>query len=264
MINLKTFCIEFINFTYKQAFACLFWGFIIVLIIITKYYYPLEWILFQYDFLFVMVIIFQIILIKTWFESTKEFLIIMIFHIIAMIMEIFKTHPSIWSWSYPGDYTIGILGVPLFAGFMYSAVGSYIVRVWKIFEFRYSKYPKKIYTIVIAMAIYINFFSHHFTYDIRYIIIIAILFTFGGTRIYFKPHKKYFSMNLAFWFFLVAIFIWFAENIATYARIWIYPSQTQIWHMVGIEKITAWFLLMIISFVLVSLIHKPQSYKNNE
>lgn len=207
-----------------------------------------------------MVIIFQIILLKTRFESTKELLIIMIFHIIAMVMEIFKTHPSIGSWSYPGDYTIGILGVPLFAGFMYSAVGSYIARVWKIFEFKYTNYPKKIYTIVIAIAIYINFFSHHFIYDIRYIIIVAILFTFGRTRIHFKPHKNYFSMNLAFGFFLVALFIWFAENIATYTRIWIYPSQTHIWHMVGVEKITAWFLLMIISFVLVSLLHKPQPY----
>ena len=166
------------------------------------------------------------------FESMKELMIIMIFHGIAMIMEIFKTHPSIGSWSYPGDYMIGILGVPLFAGFMYSAVGSYIARVWKIFEFKYTNYPKKIYTIVIAIAIYINFFSHHFVYDIRYIIIVAVLFTFGKTRIYFKPHKTYFSMNLALGFSLVALFIWFAENIATYTRIWIYPSQTYVWHMV--------------------------------
>ncbi len=45
-------------------------------------------------------------------------------------------------------------------------------------------------------------------------------------------------------------------------RIWIYPSQAVVWHMVGIEKILAWFLLMIISFVLVSLVHRPETMKS--
>lgn len=261
---MKTFLSEFSSFIYKQAFSCIFWAFILFLIISSKFYYPFEWILYQYDFLFISVILFQIFLIITKFESPKEVGIIMIFHIIAMIMEIFKTHPSIGSWSYPWEFLIGVYWVPLFAGFMYSAVGSYIARVWKIFDFKYKNYPKKIYTILIAVAIYINFFTHHFIVDLRYIIIISVLLTFGKTKIYFKPLKRYYSMNLAFWFILVAIFIWIAENIATYMRIWIYPSQTTLWHMVWIEKITAWFLLMIISFVLVSLLHKPQPYTKND
>jgi uncharacterized membrane protein YoaT (DUF817 family) len=147
---------------------------------------------------------------------------------------------------------------------MYSAVGSYIARVWRIFAFRFETYPKRIHTIIIAIAIYVNFFTHHFIMDVRYIILVGVLLTFGRTRIYFKPNQKYYSMNLAFGFLLVAIFIWFAENIATYTKVWIYPSQTHIWHMVGPEKILAWFLLMIISFVLVSLLHKPQVYKHHE
>ena len=68
--------------------------------------------------------------------------------------------------------------VPLFAGFMYSAVGSYIARVWRILEFRYDRYPKKIYTILIAIAIYVNFFTHHFIWDFRYIILAVILIIF--------------------------------------------------------------------------------------
>lgn len=257
---MKKILSDFLFFIYKQAFACLFWAFILLLIIWCRYYYPLEWSIYQYDFLFIAVVVFQLFLVLSKYESYQEVWIIMIFHFVAMIMEIFKTHPSIWSWSYPWDFFIGIYWVPLFAGFMYSAVGSYITRVWKIFEFRYSQYPKKIYTVMIALAIYINFFTHHFIFDVRYIIIIAILATFWRTKIYFKPNKKYYSMNLAFWFSLVALFIWFAENIATYMRIWIYPSQSQVWHMVGIEKITAWFLLMIISFVLVSFLHKPKTF----
>lgn len=249
---------DFITFVYKQAYACIFWGFLLLMIVITKYYYPLEWIVYRYDFLFVAAIVFQLIIIITKLESWKEVGIIVIFHSVALWMEIFKTHPSIGSWQYPETFTIGVLGVPLFAGFMYSAVGSYIVRVWRIFEFRYTHYPKKLYTIIIALAIYINFFTHHFILDFRYLILVCIALTFWNTTIYFKPSQRYYSMNLMFWFLLVAVFIWIWENIGTYTWTWLYPNQGKIWEIVGYDKILAWFLLMIISFVLVSLIHKPE------
>jgi uncharacterized membrane protein YoaT (DUF817 family) len=113
------------------------------MIILTKYYYPLEGVIYRYDFLFGVAIIFQIGLIITKLESWKEAQVIIIFHIIAMGMEVFKTNPSIGSWSYPESAVLNILGVPLFAGFMYSAVGSYIARVWRIFDFRYQNYPKR-------------------------------------------------------------------------------------------------------------------------
>ena len=251
---------DFFTFIYRQAYACIFWGFLVLMIVLTQYYYPLEGIIYRYDFLFISAILFQWFLISMKLESWEEVWIIGIFHIIAMIMEIFKTHPSIGSWIYPGEFSLGIMGVPLFAGFMYSAVGSYLARVWRIFDFQFENYPRKFYAILIAIAIYINFFSHHFIWDFRYVIIGCILLTFGKTQIYFQPNKKYYSMNLAFWFLLVASVIWIAENIATYTKIWLYPSQVVAWHMVSIEKITAWFLLMMISFVLISLIHKVRIY----
>jgi uncharacterized membrane protein YoaT (DUF817 family) len=59
-------------------------------------------------------------------------------------------------------------------------------------------------------------------------------------------------------FFLVALFIWFAENIGTFARAWTYPGQETGWEPVSLAKLGSWYLLMIISFVLVSLIHRPR------
>ncbi|MES2056937.1 MAG: DUF817 family protein, partial [Pseudomonadota bacterium] len=53
-------------------------------------------------------------------------------------------------------------------------------------------------------------------------------------------------------------FIWFAENIGTYTRAWVYPSQGATWSIVSPQKLGAWYLLMIISFVLVSLLHRPE------
>ncbi|MGQ4275604.1 DUF817 family protein [Pseudidiomarina sp. E22-M8] len=52
------------------------------------------------------------------------------------------------------------------------------------------------------------------------------------------------------------MFIWFAENIGTYANIWIYPNQTDDWEMVSVAKLSSWFLLMLLSFVLVASINQ--------
>jgi uncharacterized membrane protein YoaT (DUF817 family) len=65
-------------------------------------------------------------------------------------------------------------------------------------------------------------------------------------------------MPLLLGFFLVAIFIWFAENIGTATNAWIYPNQKKHWQMVSFGKLIAWYLLMIISYVMVSCVNKPQ------
>ncbi|MNY23902.1 hypothetical protein D3C86_1575860 [compost metagenome] len=65
-------------------------------------------------------------------------------------------------------------------------------------------------------------------------------------------------MPLLLGYFLVALFIWFAENLGTFARAWVYPGQSDGWEMVSLNKLGAWFLLMIISVVLVSLVHRPE------
>jgi uncharacterized membrane protein YoaT (DUF817 family) len=59
-------------------------------------------------------------------------------------------------------------------------------------------------------------------------------------------------------FGLVALFIWFAENIAAFADAWNYPEQEQEWRMVSIAKYASWYLLMLFSFVLVTLVQPAQ------
>ena len=55
---------------------------------------------------------------------------------------------------------------------------------------------------------------------------------------------------------LVTLFIWFAENIGTFAHAWIYPHQQgKEWTPVGTGKIGSWYLLMLISYVLVAVAH---------
>jgi uncharacterized membrane protein YoaT (DUF817 family) len=71
------------------------------------------------------------------------------------------------------------------------------------------------------------------------------------------------AMPLLLGWFLVALFIWFAENISTFSRAWVYPNQAQGWAMVSWTKLGAWYLLMYISFVLVAAIHRVRRKKED-
>ena len=82
---------------------------------------------------------------------------------------------------------------------------------------------------------------------------------FWRCQVWFRPLHTHRRMPLLVGWGLVALFIWFAENIGTFARAWTYPSQNDGWHMVGFEKLGSWYLLMIISFVLVSLVQRPKT-----
>lgn len=244
------------QFGLKQAYASIFGGFLLLLILVTKYWYPFD--MPRYDFLFIAAVTFQIVLLLFKLETLKEAGVILLFHLVATAMEIFKTSDAIASWQYPENFNIGFGNYPLFAGFMYSAVGSYIARIWRIFNIRFDYYPDIRWTYLLAVLIYVNFFTHHYFFDMRWALIIFTCVIFMRTSFYFIVNKKTRRMPMILGFFLVSLFIWLAENVATYCRIWIYPNQLIEWHMVSPAKLTAWFLLMIVSYVLVSIVHKPQ------
>ena len=66
-------------------------------------------------------------------------------------------------------------------------------------------------------------------------------------------------MPLLLGLLLVALFIWFAENIGTYAQAWAYPDQEAGWRMVSVSKLGSWYLLMLISFVLVVMLREREA-----
>jgi uncharacterized membrane protein YoaT (DUF817 family) len=241
-------------FGLKQAYACLFGGFLLLLMLVTSAWYPIE-VLHRYDFIFISAILFQVVLLMFKLETPREAVVIVVFHLVATLMELFKTSDAIGSWVYPEDFIFGIGNVPLFTGFMYSAVGSYIARCWRIFDFEFGRYPAKSLTVFLVAAIYVNFFSHHYLPDARWLLLLLTVFLFRRTTIYFRIISSPRKMSLLLGWFLVAIFIWFAENIATYANIWIYPNQTVEWNMVPLAKLSSWYMLMLLSFVLITLIN---------
>jgi uncharacterized membrane protein YoaT (DUF817 family) len=90
------------------------------------------------------------------------------------------------------------------------------------------------------------------------VLLAAVVLIYGRCVMHFRVFRREFRMPLVVSFLLVALFIWLAENIATWSGAWLYPSQVDGWHPVGVEKLVAWFLLMIISVVLVAWVYKPQ------
>lgn len=247
---------EFLLFGFKQGWACLFGGLMLALLLGTHFFYPQHAALARYDFLTLMALLIQLAMLGFRLETWEEAKVILAFHVVGTVMELFKT--SAGSWLYPEPSLLRIGGVPLFSGFMYAAVGSYIARVWRIFDFRYSGYPRPVLAGLLALAIYVNFFAHHWLPDIRLALFAAMGLLFWRTRIWFRVWRQDRWMPLLLGWFLVALFIWFAENLGTYANAWRYPSQNHGWAMVSPAKLGAWYLLMYISFVLVAWVHRPE------
>jgi uncharacterized membrane protein YoaT (DUF817 family) len=185
-------------------------------------------------------------------ETKDEVKVIFLFHIIGLILELYKTSPGIGSWSYPEGGILKIATVPLYSGFMYAAIGSYISQAWKIFKLELTNYKHYLISVFLCLLIYINFFTNHFFYDFRLFLIAAIFILFWKTKVYFTVIIKKREMPLNLAFLLIAFFVWVAENISTYLGAWKYPNQIHIWTAVSTQKITSWFLMVIISFILVA------------
>jgi uncharacterized membrane protein YoaT (DUF817 family) len=255
--RLNAFAYEFLLFGLKQAWACLFGAAMLGLIIATHYLWPPHAPVARYDFLVMAALGLQALLLATRLERWDEAMVIAIFHVVGTGMEVFKTAHG--SWIYPEHSLLRIGGVPLFSGFMYGAIGSYIARIMRLFEIRFIRWPPHWAPWLLAVASYINFFSHHYVLDIRWGLYAASGLMFWRSWFTFTPDREARRMPVLLGLALVALFIWFAENIGTFTSAWIYPSQRHGWSLVPIGKLGAWYLLILLSFVLVTLVHPPRA-----
>ena len=184
-------------------------------------------------------------------ETWREVLVICAFHLLGLGLEVFKVHEG--SWAYPGDAALKVGGVPLFSGFMYAAVGSYICQAWRRFDLRVTHYPA-VATTVVAVAIYANFFTHHWIVDLRVALAAIGLVVLRRSMVHFSVGDRRYRMPVALSFALIGLFLWLAENLATLLEAWQYPDQADAWHTVHVAKIGSWALLVTMSFVLVATV----------
>lgn len=254
----KNYIKHLFHFGIQQALCCVFPLSIFLTLALSKaVHLPF---LYRYDFILIVCILVQALMVYFKLETIDEVKVISLFHIIGLGLELFKVHMG--SWAYP-EYAFSKIGdVPLYSGFMYSSVASYICQAWKRFDLKILNWPHNGITYPLATLIYLNFFSHHFILDLRWILILSLFAIFGKTIVTFKVKSFPCKMPLILSFFLIGFFIWLAENISTFLGAWKYPNQMKTWAMVDPGKISSWFLLVIISVIIVSNL-KHYKYRTN-
>lgn len=239
---------QLFTFGYKQALCCIFPVAIFIILALSKQVNIPG--LYRYDFILILCLLMQFLMVATKLESLDELKVISLFHLIGLLLELFKIQMG--SWAYPEPAYSKIWGVPLYSGFMYASVASYICQAWHRFDLKFYNWPKNHITFPLAAAIYLNFFTHHFTIDIRWLIIVSLFIIFRKTYVKFAVNGIHHRINIILSFLLIGFFIWIAENVSTYFGAWQYPNQSKEWTLVHPGKITAWFLLVIITIIIVA------------
>lgn len=244
------FAVEFLYFGIKQARACLFVG----LFFAAVFSVPREglWGVPRYDVLLIIAVLIQVWMVWTKLETLDELKAISLFHVVGFALEVFKTSSGIKSWAYPDFAYTKLMGVPLFSGFMYAAIGSYMIQAWRLFHLRVQHHPPYWMAGLIASLIYANFFTHHYIGDYRWYLAACALGLYARSFVVFRPFDRERSMPLLASFILIGFFIWLAENISTFFGIWKYPNQLGAWSVVHVGKWSSWSLLVIMTFTIVA------------
>lgn len=250
LAGLSRFALEFWYFGIKNARACLFAGlfFAAVFCLPRGNLFGLP----RYDILLLIAIVIQVGMVWTRLETLDELKAICLFHVIGFALEVFKTSSGIQSWAYPDFAYSKLFGVPLFSGFMYAAIGSYMIQAWRLFELRIQHHPPYWMATLISISIYANFFTHHYIGDYRWYIAACTLGLYARTTVLFRPLDRDRTMPLLLSFVLIGFFIWLAENISTFFGVWKYPNQIGAWATVHVGKWSSWSLLVIMTFTIIA------------
>lgn len=242
--------VEFLVFGIKQARACLFAGAFFVAVFLM----PRAGVsgIPRYDALLLFALLLQAWMVWSRLETLDELKAITLFHVIGFALEVFKTSPGIGSWSYPDAGYTKLFGVPLFSGFMYAAVGSYMIQAWRLFDLRIHHHPPYWMAMAIAALIYANFFTHHFIGDYRWYLAACAIGLYARAYVVFRPLDRDRTMPLLASFVLIGFFIWIAENVSTFLGIWRYPDQMGAWAVVHLGKWSSWSLLVVMTFTIIA------------
>lgn len=247
------------HFGYLQAISCLFPVVIFLTLALSEWISPSF--ISRYDFILIVCILTQVIMLLMRYETIDEMKVILVFHVIGLILELYKVHMG--SWSYPEEAFFKVGGVPLYSGFMYASVASYMCQAWRRLHLHLEKWPPSWISMTLGVCLYANFFTHHYIYDFRWFLKILVVILFIRTMVRFTVNKNTYRMSLSLSFILIGFFIWIAENIATFFGAWTYPGQENGWEVVHIGKISSWLLLVIVSFIIVAQLKHTKNNKNS-
>jgi len=244
------FLAEFLYFGLKEARACLFVALFFGAVLLAPRAGVLG--LPRYDVLLIVALAIQFGMVWAGLETWDELKAVSLFHVVGYALEVFKVSAAIQSWSYPDFAYTKLWGVPLFSGFMYAAVGSYIIQAWRLFDLRIRHHPPYWMAVLIAVLIYVNFFTHHYIGDYRWYLAACALGLYARTTVVFRPLDRERRMPMLLAFVLIGLFIWLAENLSTFWGVWRYPNQLGAWSAVHVNKWSSWSLLVVMTFTIVA------------
>jgi uncharacterized membrane protein YoaT (DUF817 family) len=256
--SLREQLVELWAFGLKNALSCVFPVFVFGILALTRHVGPLP--LARYDLLFLACILFQGLMVAVRLETLDELKVICVFHGLGLGLELFKVH--VGSWSYPAPAHLSVGGVPLFSGFMYASVASYMIQAWRRFDLALVGWPRPRVVVPLGFAIYANFFAHHVLPDLRWLLAALVVLATWRTEIRFQAVAgRVRSMRAPVSFFCIGLFVWFAENIATFLGAWVYPHQKGGWSPVHLMKLSSWALLVIVTFLIVAELRRLKDHR---
>ncbi|QBI55872.1 DUF817 domain-containing protein [Streptomonospora litoralis] len=237
---------QLLRFAWQEALSCLFAVCLLAGLAVSSLA-PLP--IARYDALLLYGIALTAVFWATRLETGAEALAAAGFHVVGLVFELVKVHMG--SWSYPEEAVTKFGGVPLYSGFLYAAVGSYVCQAWRRLDLEFTGY-RRLATALVAGAIYVNFLTHHWLPDVRVLLAVAMVAATWGVMVRFTVGGVRYRMPLALSFVLIGFFLWVAENIATFLGAWEYPHQADVWHLVHPAKFGAWALLVTVACVIVA------------
>jgi uncharacterized membrane protein YoaT (DUF817 family) len=249
---------QLVRFGVQEALSCVFAVAVFGLLVLSR---VIETPIPRYDLLLAGCVLITVTLWLTGVETGREVLVIALFHAVGLALELFKVRAG--SWSYPEDAYTKIAGVPLYSGFMYAAVGSYLCQAWRRLDLVLIDY-RPVPTGLAAAAVYANFFTHHWLPDVRLLGAAALLAATWRTTVTYRVGTVRYRMPLALSFVLIGGFLWLAENAATYLGAWQYPDQADLWRAVHVSKFGSWALLVSVSFVMVASLRRLDRRRRGE
>ena len=232
-------------FVLKQGQAGVFALFIFAMLGISYYVPGIP----RYDFMLITCVVMQVFMVLSKLETKNELIAICAFHGVGLMLELYKV--SRGSWSYPEFAFTKISGVPLYSGFMYASVASYIMQAFRLFELEFQRMPKKSWALLGVGLIYLNFFTAKTFGDNRILIIFALVLLFLPRTVRFTAHEKRLSMPMVVVFGALGCVVWMGENLATYFGAWLYPHQLHGWELVEATKIVSWSMMVMVAFVII-------------
>lgn len=96
----------------------------------------------RYDLLLCYGVLLTLVFWRRGWERGRDIAVIAACHCVGLAFELVKV--QLGSWSYPEPAVLKFAGVPLYGGFLYAAVGSYVCRAWHLLDLELVRYRPRV------------------------------------------------------------------------------------------------------------------------